>query len=181
MLGQHNRYLQNWGGCEMARWAKVLTTEPAGLRSTTGTYTVEGENQILQVVFWPSHVCRGTHDLAKPSAHTGECSLGENKLSKQKLFENGCCRWIHTSADANMAERSTPTNVPSCSIPCLSLEWRVPHRMIFFTDVRRDGPLLFACPPGGLNGTCWMYGEIVQLTGQATHCSVKRQNISLGL
>lgn len=107
MLGQHNCYLQNWGGYEMAWWAKVLTTEPAGLRSTTGIYTVEGENQILQVVFWPSHVCRGTHDLAKPSAHTGECSLGENKLSKQKLFENGCCRWIHTSADANMAERYT--------------------------------------------------------------------------
>lgn len=144
----------------MARWAKVLTTEHDVLRSTTGTCMVEGENQTSQVVFWPSHVCRGTRGLAKHTAHTRERSLGENKLSKQKPLENGCGRWSHTSAEANMAERSTPTNVSSCSIPCLSLEWQYPPQIAFLYRCKKRWPSPFCMP------SWWSQGHTRQYNSQ---------------
>lgn len=63
-------------------WVKVFAVSPADLNSGTGTFMVEGENKLLQVIFWPPH---GHHGIC---THTYIHNINKCK----RYFKNLVCK-----------------------------------------------------------------------------------------
>lgn len=72
----------------MDQWVKVSATKPDNLCLLPRTHIVEEENQLPQVVLWPTHVHSGTFECARAHTHTSvEKILGYSGHHSEALIQ----------------------------------------------------------------------------------------------